>query len=87
MRKLPTVDNMHKAMKGLLKQAPVTCANPACANLAGASELDLVEAAAGSAAKTCRRCKVARYCCGLCALTHWRNGHEQECAAMAAGAT
>eukprot|EP00198_Chlamydomonas_reinhardtii_P008253 XP_001697590.1 predicted protein [Chlamydomonas reinhardtii] len=56
------------------------CANPGCSSLDGPSAL--VPSGGG---KTCSRCRVARYCCGLCQLQHWRKGgHATQCPGVVA---
>lgn len=32
-----------------------------------------------TASKRCGRCKVLRYCSGKCQISHWRQGHKEEC--------
>ncbi|KXZ50052.1 hypothetical protein GPECTOR_18g32 [Gonium pectorale] len=51
---------------------PGRCANPACANLEGDSEVDLT-------LKACAGCSAVGYCCRPCKTAHWRAGHKEEC--------
>ncbi|PNH07813.1 hypothetical protein TSOC_005703 [Tetrabaena socialis] len=55
------------------------CANPACGNLSGGCEAEL-------GLKMCSGCRTARYCEPGCQRTHWRAGHREECARLAAAA-
>jgi hypothetical protein len=54
---------------------PVTCNNPSCENLAGASE-------AAAASKVCSGCR-CRYCSAACQTADWRR-HKRACRRMAA---
>ncbi|KAG2427406.1 hypothetical protein HXX76_012342 [Chlamydomonas incerta] len=66
------------------RNVPAACANPACANLQGPSELEL------RLPVRCRGCGAgpgaAQYCGRECAVEHWRAGHKAACrGASAAG--
>ncbi|KXZ51624.1 hypothetical protein GPECTOR_12g588 [Gonium pectorale] len=54
---------------------PGRCANPACANLDGDSEVDLK-------LLSCAGCGAVGYCCRPCQLEHWRAGHKDACGGM-----
>ncbi|GFR43956.1 hypothetical protein Agub_g5099, partial [Astrephomene gubernaculifera] len=49
-----------------------TCSNPRCANLAGASEVELP-------LQACGRCGGAWYCRRECQVAHWKAGHKEAC--------
>ncbi|PNH12257.1 hypothetical protein TSOC_000841 [Tetrabaena socialis] len=54
------------------------CGNTGCCNLGGGgTEADL-------RLQQCSGCRVLRYCCAQCQREHWRQGHREECAAVAA---
>jgi hypothetical protein len=55
------------------------CNNPACSNLSGTSELQLV----AGRAHCCSGCRVARYCSKECQTRHWKQ-HKPACRALAA---
>jgi hypothetical protein len=61
---------------------PHACNNPACANLAGPSESQLV----GGRSCICAGCRTARYCGRACQRAAWRQ-HKPVCQALAAAAT
>jgi hypothetical protein len=58
---------------------PCGCNNPACTQLAGPLELQLVN----GRSCICAGCCVARYCCRGCQLQHWKQ-HKPVCQALAA---
>jgi hypothetical protein len=58
---------------------PCACNNPACQQLAGPLELQLVS----RRSCTCANCRVARYCCRLCQRQHWKQ-HKPVCQALTA---
>jgi len=60
---------------------PLACNNPACSNLSGASELQLV----GGRSAICAGCLKARYCSRQCQREHWKR-HKPVCKALAAAA-
>jgi hypothetical protein len=53
---------------------PQLCNNPACANLAGPSELQLVT----GKLSVCSGCKKACFCCRACQAAHWTS-HKPAC--------
>jgi hypothetical protein len=55
------------------------CNNPACNNISGPSEAELVK----GSSSTCGGCRAARYCCKACQSQHWKL-HKQVCKALAA---
>ena len=57
------------------------CNNPACRNLLGPSELQLVK----GRSNTCSVCRSARYCSDVCMKQHWKQ-HRLVCKALAATA-
>jgi hypothetical protein len=57
------------------------CNNPACRNLLGPSELQLVN----GRSNTCSICRSARYCSDVCMKQHWKQ-HRPVCKALAATA-
>jgi hypothetical protein len=60
---------------------PHACNNPACSNLGGASEAQLV----GGRTCICAGCRTARYCGRACQRVAWRQ-HKSVCKALAAAA-
>jgi hypothetical protein len=60
---------------------PHACNNPACSNLGGSSEAQLV----GGRACICAGCLTARYCGRACQRAAWRQ-HKPVCQALAAAA-
>jgi hypothetical protein len=60
---------------------PHACNNPACANLSGPSEAQLV----GGRSCICAGCRTARYCGRVCQRAAWRQ-HKPVCNALAAAA-
>jgi hypothetical protein len=60
---------------------PHACNNPACGNLAGPSEAQLV----GGRSCICAGCRTARYCGRACQRAAWRQ-HKPVCHALAAAA-
>jgi hypothetical protein len=61
---------------------PCLCNNPACANLAGCTEVGLVS----GRSCVCGGCCVARYCGPTCQRAMWKQ-HKPVCAALAAAAS
>ncbi|KAG2492565.1 hypothetical protein HYH03_009227 [Edaphochlamys debaryana] len=57
---------------------PPACSNPACANLAGDSEV-------GLRLQQCGRCGQASYCCRECQTAHWKAGHKEACGGGSGG--
>ncbi|KAG2494780.1 hypothetical protein HYH03_007023 [Edaphochlamys debaryana] len=53
------------------------CGNPACGSYGTASEAEL-------SLRQCGGCRTVRYCGSECQKAHWRGGHKEECAAVAA---
>ena len=58
---------------------PCACNNPACAQLEGPLELQLVN----GRTCMCGGCRVAHYCCRFCQRQHWKQ-HKPVCHAIAA---
>jgi hypothetical protein len=58
---------------------PCACNNPACSQLAGPLELQLVN----GRSCMCAGCRVAHYCCRDCQRRHWKQ-HKPVCQAIAA---
>jgi hypothetical protein len=58
---------------------PCACNNPACQQLAGPLELQLV----GPRSCICAACRMARYCCRGCQRQHWKQ-HKPVCQGLAA---
>ena len=58
---------------------PHACNNPACANVSGPSEAQLV----GGRSCICAGCRTARYCGRVCQRQMWRQ-HKPVCQALAA---
>jgi hypothetical protein len=58
---------------------PCACNNPACTQLLGPVELQLVN----GRSCICAGCRVARYCCRRCQSPHWKQ-HKPVCKAIAA---
>ncbi|GLC58167.1 hypothetical protein PLESTB_001326200 [Pleodorina starrii] len=73
---LPPPDEVRRRM------APYCCANAACANLDGPSELALPRRRCGGGCGGA----VWWYCSRECQVAHWRAGHKAECEAAGAGA-
>jgi hypothetical protein len=61
---------------------PCACNNPACKELAGPLELQLVN----GRSCMCGGCRVAHYCCRDCQRRHWKQ-HKPVCQALAAQAS
>jgi hypothetical protein len=53
------------------------CNNPACSNMTGPSELQLVKGKVHS----CKGCRTARYCGRACQVAHWKQ-HKRACKAL-----
>jgi hypothetical protein len=60
---------------------PHACNNPACSNVSGPSEAQLV----GGRSCICAGCRIARYCGRACQRAMWRQ-HKPVCKALAAAA-
>jgi hypothetical protein len=61
---------------------PHACNNPACSNVSGPSEAQLV----GGKSSICAGCVTARYCGKACQKQHWKQ-HQPVCKALAAAAS
>lgn len=60
-----------------LPAIPEACNNPACRNLRGLKEKNLVS----GKGSLCSGCRVAHYCCKECSVAHWKQ-HKPVCKAL-----